>query len=79
MSKSQQLLVRISASEAGLLKFISQQTGMSMAEVLRTGLKLISCNKKPSEIPKLKKFYAELDEDGDNNESEEKQSSGSIV
>lgn len=60
MNKTQQILIRISPREAGLLNFISENTNMSKAEVLRMGLRLIAENKKPSEEKTLNQFYDEL-------------------
>lgn len=58
-NKSQQLLVRMSPYESGLLGFLSEETHLSRAEILRLGIRIIARDLTPSDVPQLKAFYAE--------------------
>lgn len=57
-NKTQQMLIRMSPYEAGLLAYISEQAKLSRAEILRLGLRIIARGVNPIEVGALQNFYA---------------------
>lgn len=62
-NKTQQMLIRMTPYDMGLLSYVSEQTHLSRAEILRLGLRLIARNIKPCEIDALKMLYNTPPED----------------
>ncbi len=57
-NKTQQMLIRMSPYESGLLTYISERANLSRAEILRLGLRIIARNLNPREVRELQDFYA---------------------
>lgn len=57
-NKTQQILVRLSPYESGLLTYVSEQANLSRAEILRLGLKVIARASNPTEVRELKNYYS---------------------
>lgn len=60
--KNKKFLIRLSAREAEIASYISEESGLSQAEIFRIGMLLIAKDEKPSENNKLKPFYKNLRE-----------------
>lgn len=58
-NKDRQILVRVSAYENDLAKYIARQCGLSVSEVVRTSLRMIAQDLRPSQIPQFEKLYRE--------------------
>lgn len=56
-NKSNQMLIRLSPYESGLLTYVAEQAGLSRAEILRLGLRIIARASDPKEVRELQRFY----------------------
>ena len=57
-NKSNQMLVRLSPYESGLLAYVAEQAGLSRAEILRLGMRIIARASDPKEVRELQRFYS---------------------
>lgn len=57
-NKTNQLLIRLSPYESGLLTYVAEQAGLSRAEILRVGLRIIARASDPKEVRELQRFYS---------------------
>ncbi len=60
--KNKNFLIRLSDREAQIAAYISEESGLSQAEIFRIGMLLIAKDEKPSENNKLKPFFKNLKE-----------------
>lgn len=57
-NKTNQILIRMSPYESGLLTYVSEQANLSRAEILRLGLRIIARGINPNDVRELQKFYS---------------------
>lgn len=58
-NKTNQLLIRLSPYESGLLTYVAERADLSRAEILRLGLRVIARASYPKEVRELQRFYSE--------------------
>ena len=56
-NKDRQILVRVSDYENRRAKYIARRCGISVAEVFRISLRVITQDLQPSQVPQFKKLY----------------------